>query len=77
MYVCLCNPFTDHDVRDYLESCGGRATVSAVYKACSGGESPGCCTCLPALRDMIRGHNRMFTIRELTDGLTVVKKELV
>ena len=69
MYICLCNPFTDKEVRSYLGCCQGRASVGQVYRACSGGESPNCCSCMETLREMVRDHNTTQTVREMTAGL--------
>ena len=57
MYICLCNPFSDRDVQDYLkENPDCPATAGKVYRACSGGQSPQCCTCLQTLKDMLSEH---------------------
>ncbi len=53
MYICLCNPFNDRDVQEYLKDNPDKATVGKVYRACSGGESPRCCSCLQTLKDML------------------------
>lgn len=55
MYVCLCNPFTDKDVKDALDS-GAARTAGQVYKTCSGGQKPCCGTCLCMVRDIVKGH---------------------
>ncbi|MCB9990975.1 MAG: (2Fe-2S)-binding protein [Rhodospirillales bacterium] len=57
MYICLCHPFSDRDVREYLTKNGESATVGKVYKACSNGEKPQCCTCIQTLKDMLSDHN--------------------
>lgn len=70
MYICLCNPFTDKDVQRYLGCCKGRKVgVSEVYKSCSGGESPDCCTCIETLRGMVRDHNKEVTVKTITEAL--------
>jgi len=53
MYICLCNPFSDKDVAAYLADNGADASVSKVYKACTDGESPQCCSCIQTLKDML------------------------
>jgi bacterioferritin-associated ferredoxin len=58
MYICLCNPFSDRDVKDYLkENPEGCATVGKVYRACSSGESPRCCSCIQTLKDLLSDHS--------------------
>jgi bacterioferritin-associated ferredoxin len=74
MYVCHCNPFTDHSVRDCLDKTPGKASVSKVYKACSGGNGPNCGTCLPTLIGMIREHNANVEIRALEKNLPAPEK---
>ncbi len=71
MYICLCNPFTDKDVQRYLGCCKGKAGVAETYKACSGGESPNCCTCMETLRGMVRDHNNAVAVKTLGDNLPV------
>lgn len=57
MYICLCHPFSDRDVKKYLEDNAGKpASVSKVYRACTSGERPQCCTCIQTLKDMIASH---------------------
>ena len=53
MYICLCNPFSDRDVKRHLEENNGVSTVSKTYTACSGGEKPQCCSCLQTLKSML------------------------
>jgi bacterioferritin-associated ferredoxin len=65
MYICLCNPFSDKDVRDFLAKQDGAASVSEVYRCCSGGEAPCCGTCVPTLKDMVREHNGRKAVRDL------------
>lgn len=57
MYVCLCNPFTDKDVKSALESKTVRKTPGQIYKACAGGNKPCCGTCLCMVRDIVKAHN--------------------
>ena len=61
MYMCLCNPFSDKKVEEHLTKTDGRTTVSEVYKACSGGSKPNCCSCLETLKDMVKIHNSSRT----------------
>jgi bacterioferritin-associated ferredoxin len=49
MYVCLCNAFTDRDVR--VHSNGG-CSVAMVYRAL--GCEPQCGKCVPYIRQMLR-----------------------
>lgn len=58
MYVCLCNPFTDRDVKAALDTlCPGKKTTGAVYKACTGGAKPCCGSCVCVLKEMVTNHN--------------------
>lgn len=50
MYICLCNGFTDRQVRRSAED--GSASVSQVYKAL--GCAPKCGKCVPTVRDMLK-----------------------
>lgn len=65
MYICLCNPFSDRDVRDFLSKQDSKTSVSQAYRSCSGGEKPCCGNCLPELRDMVRDHNATATVRAM------------
>lgn len=69
MYICLCNPFSDKDVRKYLDGRDNQVAVSEVYRCCSGGESPSCCTCIPTLREMVLEHNSRVAVKELGNNL--------
>lgn len=62
MYVCLCNAFSDKKVAQHLAENQGRTRVSEVYKACSGGEKPECCSCLQTLKDIVKTHNKNTTV---------------
>lgn len=63
MYICLCNPFSDRDVQKYLAENGDTpATVGKVYRACSNGEKPQCCSCIQTLKDIVSSHGQ--TTRE-------------
>jgi len=66
MYICLCNPFTDKDVHSFLKDCNGKASVSEVYKCCSGGENPNCCACIQNLKDIVRTHNTNVTVQAMS-----------
>lgn len=58
MMLCLCHPFSDRKVREHLGAkSGGTSTVAEVYRTCSGGNKPQCCTCLETLKDMVKAHN--------------------
>lgn len=50
MYICLCNGFTDRQVRSSTET--GSVSVSQVYKAL--GCQPKCGKCVPIVRDMLK-----------------------
>lgn len=57
MYICLCNPFSDRDVQDYLaKNKDVPAKVGHVYTACTSGEKPQCCSCLQTLKDVLAEH---------------------
>ncbi|MGE0094058.1 MAG: bacterioferritin-associated ferredoxin [Alphaproteobacteria bacterium] len=49
MYVCLCNAFTDVQVRGAVA--GGCRSVSQIYDAL--GAKPECGRCIPMLREMV------------------------
>lgn len=58
MYICMCNPFTDRTVDKFLNLMRERkVTIAETYRACSGGESPQCCSCLCTLKDIVQEHN--------------------
>ena len=61
MHICLCNPFNDKTVEDYLKKAadaGKRVKLAAVYKVCSGGRDPNCGTCCrTVLKEMVEAHN--------------------
>lgn len=61
MYICLCNPFSDRQVREHLEKKSGTARVADVYHACSGGEKPNCCSCMKTLKEIVKSHNNTVT----------------
>jgi len=49
MYVCLCNGYTDRQIRSTASGC---ATVSDVYRSL--GSPPRCGKCVPMVADMCR-----------------------
>ena len=53
MYVCLCNGFTDGEVRSAGASC--EASVADVYRSL--GVRPKCGKCVPMVRDIVRTAN--------------------
>lgn len=70
MYICSCNPFSDKKVKDYIDQAGDKKIqMSEVYRHCSGGEKPQCCSCLPELKEMVLKHNNAVTIKNMKDGL--------
>ena len=69
MYICMCNPFTDTDVRNHLDTTKKSARVKDVYAACSGGSSINCGTCIPELKTIVDTHNNTLTIGELSDQM--------
>ncbi len=50
MYVCLCNGFTDRDVRRCMKACEN--SVADVYRSL--GCAPRCGKCVPLVRDMVK-----------------------
>ncbi len=75
MYVCICNPFTDKAVNAQLEQISGKAKVSDVYAACSGGEKMNCGTCACELKKMVDTHNNTLTIEAINDQMTKVTEQ--
>lgn len=69
MYVCLCNPFTDKDVKDALQNPSVRNTPAQVYKCCSGGQSPNCGSCLCTVKDMIVDHHAARGVEKIKQDL--------
>ena len=49
MYICLCNGFTDRQVRTTIDE--SAASVAQVYQAL--GCAPRCGKCVPVVRDML------------------------
>ncbi len=68
MLICNCNPFSDRDVKAALDG-AGKASVARTYLCCSGGASPECCRCLPALKDMVQAHNAAVTVERIKHDL--------
>lgn len=50
MYVCVCNAFTDRDVRTHAEH--DACTVSTIYRSL--GVNPKCGKCVPLVRQLMR-----------------------
>jgi bacterioferritin-associated ferredoxin len=69
MYICLCNPFSDKDVRKYLDEHDDEVAISEVYRCCSGGETPSCGTCVPTLREMVLDHNSRVAVKKIGQNL--------
>ena len=70
MWICHCNPFDDKAVKECLNGQKGDfARVSGVYKACSGGKSPNCGTCIAHLQEMVMEHNRQATVANLAQSV--------
>tara|TARA_R110001592_G_scaffold20926_9_gene84627 strand:+ start:12687 stop:12929 length:243 start_codon:yes stop_codon:yes gene_type:complete len=75
MYVCICNPFTDQDVDQHLQSQCCKTTVNATYTACTDGESMNCCSCAPLLKKMVDTHNNALTIEAMTDQMEHARQQ--
>lgn len=69
MYVCICNPFTDKDVKQALENPDVRNTPAQIYKCCSGGGRPNCGTCLCEIKDMIVDHHSALGVQKIKEEL--------
>jgi bacterioferritin-associated ferredoxin len=52
MYVCVCAPFTDKQVREALDN--GADSVTAVYRALD--HKVQCGKCIPTVRAMVAEH---------------------
>lgn len=52
MYVCICNAFTDKQVKRSLDQ--GACSAAGIFKAM--GCAPQCGTCVPYVREMVRTH---------------------
>lgn len=77
MYICMCNPFTDKDVKKHFEESGKKTTMVETYSACSGGEKMNCGSCTSSLKSMVDHHNNEITIRTLEKALPQTEKETV
>jgi bacterioferritin-associated ferredoxin len=75
MYVCICNPFTDKDVKSALSNPEIPNTTSQIYKCCSGGNSPNCGTCVNMLKCMIVDHQSALGVQKLKDDLPELTSE--
>lgn len=62
MYICICNPFREKDVLNFMKSNKNKTKVSDVYKGCSGGKNPQCCTCLKKVKEMVASHTEASDI---------------
>jgi len=62
MYVCLCNAFTDRQVRAVCPAAG--SSVAAVY--CALGVKPVCGKCVPMVREMLAEAANSATPEALT-----------
>lgn len=65
MYVCLCNPFTDKDVKSALDNPDVRNTPAQIYKTCSGGNGPNCGSCMCVVKDMIVEHQSAIGVQKI------------
>ena len=63
MIICLCNPFNDETVKEYLAAIPSeKTTVRNAYNACTGGKKPNCGMCARnKLNQMIKEHNDGIT----------------
>lgn len=68
MYVCLCNPFSDKDVKKALACPDTRNTPAQIYKACAG-TGPNCGSCMCTIKDMIVDHQSAIGVRKLKEEL--------
>lgn len=75
MYICICNPFTDTDVRNHLDTTKKSERVKDVYAACSGGAEINCGTCIGELKMIVDIHNNTLTIGELSDQMQKATKK--
>lgn len=74
MYICICNPFSDRDVRDFLDQTDNKVTLKTAYRACSGGEDMNCGSCACELKRMVDHHNNAITIGEISANLSKEKQ---
>ncbi len=75
MYICMCNPFTDTDVRNHLDTTDESARVKDVYAACSGGADINCGTCVSELKTMVDTHNNTRTIEGISKKMNKVTEK--
>lgn len=71
MYVCLCNPFTDKDVKAALENPEVRNTPAQIYKSCAG-TGPNCGSCMCMVKDMIVDHQSALGVQKIIEDLPVL-----
>lgn len=69
MYVCMCNPFTDKDVKKALENPAVRNTPAQIYKTCSGGKGPNCGSCMCFVKDMIVDYHSALGVQKIIEDL--------
>ncbi|MCW9034657.1 MAG: (2Fe-2S)-binding protein [Rhodospirillales bacterium] len=55
MYVCICNGFTDRDVKNAIKK-DGACSVSCVHKSCQ--SKPNCGKCSDTIQEIIREETR-------------------
>ena len=78
MYVCMCNPFTDKDVKNALENPCVPNTTAQIYKACSGGNGPNCGSCMCTIKSMIVDHQSALGVQKLKEDLPeLVEAEII
>jgi bacterioferritin-associated ferredoxin len=63
MYVCLCNGFTDRQVRSLAATAQG--SVACVYRAL--GVRPQCGKCVPFVKGIVREHSDDTAIAGLAE----------
>jgi bacterioferritin-associated ferredoxin len=73
MYVCLCNPFTDKDIKSALDNPSVRNTPAQVYKACSGGVQPCCGSCVCMIKDMIVEHQSARGVQKIIEDMPALE----
>lgn len=68
MYVCICNPFSDKDVKKAFDNPEVKNTAAHIYKACAG-TGPNCGSCINALKCMIVDHHSALGVQKLKEEL--------
>jgi bacterioferritin-associated ferredoxin len=64
MWVCLCNPFNDKALNDYLnDKKDQKVKIADAYKHLSGGAKPQCGQCTRSLKSTITSHNNNIKIQ--------------